>query len=134
IIFLWTPPHFWSLALLKQADYERVGIPMLPVVKGEAVTRTQILAYSLPMAVTGALPYALGFAGLAYGIVSILAGLAFLGLALRVYRTREGKAARKACRDLFAFSILYLFGLFAMLLAEYGLGVSMGPLLAGGSL
>src|SRR5690349_4977546 len=74
IIFMWTPPHFWALALFKSGDYERAGIPMLPVVAGAAETRRQILLYSLVLAPLGTLPYWMGFAGLAYGLVSALGG------------------------------------------------------------
>ncbi|MEJ1157758.1 heme o synthase [Prosthecomicrobium sp. N25] len=118
IVFMWTPPHFWALALLKSADYERAGIPMLPVVAGEAVTRSQILVYAVLMAIVGVLPVVLGFGGIVYGVVSSVAGLAFVWLALDVYRVREGGPARKAAGRLFGFSILYLFLLYAVLLGE----------------
>ena len=121
IIFLWTPPHFWALALLKHEDYARAGVPMLPVVAGRDETRRQILLYSLALAPTGIAPALFGFAGVVYLVVSLAFGAAFLVLAHRVYRHREGRRAEKAARDLFAFSILYLFALFAVLLAEQGL-------------
>ena len=129
IIFLWTPPHFWALALLKSADYARVGVPMMPVVAGDTATRRQILAYSFAAVTAGALPWLMGHAGLGYGIVALASGAVFLIMAWRVFANREGKAARRACRDLFGYSILYLFLLFAVLLAEFGLGVPMGPTL-----
>ncbi len=118
IIFVWTPPHFWALALVKSEDYAKAGVPMLPVVSGEDETRRQILIYSVILAPLGVAPFALGFAGLAYGATSIAFGAGFLLLALRVFRLRSGDAAKKAARDLFAFSILYLFVLFAALLGE----------------
>ncbi|NBN64436.1 heme o synthase [Pannonibacter tanglangensis] len=118
IIFMWTPPHFWALALFKSNDYRQAGVPMLPVVAGEDATRTQILLYSLVLVPLAISPWPLGFAGPVYGIVAIALGAGFLGLAWRVYRHREGDAARKAAVRLFSFSILYLFLLFALLLGE----------------
>lgn len=123
IIFLWTPPHFWALALVKSADYARAGIPMMPNVAGPASTRRQIVLYSLVMAPVAVLPALMGFGGLAYLIVSVTTGLAMIALAIRVWRTTEGEAATKACYSLFGFSIIYLFGLFAVLLVENGLGL-----------
>jgi protoheme IX farnesyltransferase len=123
IIFLWTPPHFWALALVKSADYARAGIPMLPNVAGPAATRRQIVAYSLVMAPVAVLPALMGFGGLAYLLVSTITGLVMIGLALRVLRVTEGEAAHKAAYALFGFSILYLFLLFAVLLAENALGL-----------
>jgi protoheme IX farnesyltransferase len=118
IIFFWTPPHFWALALVKSDDYAKAGVPMLPVVCGESETRKQILIYSLVFVVTAALPFVLGFGGLVYGAASIGMGALFMLLAVRVYRLRTGDDAAKAARDLFGFSVLYLFALFATLLGE----------------
>jgi protoheme IX farnesyltransferase len=118
IIFMWTPPHFWALALFKSGDYRAAGIPMLPVVAGEDATRTQILLYSLVLVPIAVSPWFLGFAGVTYGIASAVLGAGFLGLALQVYRLRTGEAARKAAVRLFSYSILYLFLLFALLLGE----------------
>jgi len=123
IIFLWTPPHFWALALVKAQDYARAGVPMLPNVAGPAATRRQIVAYTLVMAPVAVLPALMGFAGLAYLVVSIVSGLAMIALSVRVLRVSEGEAAHKACHALFGFSILYLFLLFAVLLAENSLGL-----------
>ena len=123
IIFLWTPPHFWALALVKSSDYARAGIPMLPNVAGPAATRRQIVAYTLVLAPVAVLPALMGFGGLIYLIVSIVTGLAMIGLSLRVLKVTEGEAANKAAYALFGFSILYLFLLFAVLLAENGLGL-----------
>ena len=117
IVFFWTPPHFWALALLRKDEYARAGVPMLPVVAGDDATRRQILIYSLILAPLGVTPAFFGFAGLAYGIAASLLGLAFLALAFAVWRKR-GAAADAAARRLFAFSILYLFLLFAALLVE----------------
>jgi protoheme IX farnesyltransferase len=118
LIFIWTPPHFWALALLKKRDYERAGIPMLPNVAGDDETRKQILLYSLLLAPAGVAPFALGMAGLLYGAISIVLGALFLVFAWQVYRKREGEAAERAAKHLFAFSVLYLFLLFAVLLCE----------------
>jgi protoheme IX farnesyltransferase len=123
IIFLWTPPHFWALALVKSADYARAGIPMLPNVAGPAATRRQIVGYSLVMAPVAVLPALIGFGGLIYLVVSVVTGLMMIALAVRVLRTTEGQPAVKAAYRLFGFSILYLFLLFAVLLAENGLGL-----------
>jgi len=124
IIFLWTPPHFWALALVRCSDYEDAGVPMLPVVAGSDETRRQILLYSVVMAPVAMLPAIMGFAGLLYGLVSLVSGAYFLVLAARVYRVREGEGARDSARQLFAFSILYLFLLFAALLMDHGLANS----------
>ena len=118
IIFFWTPPHFWALALLKSDDYARAGVPMLPVVAGRAVTRQQILIYSVLLAPLGVAPWLMGFAGLTYGVVASVAGFAFLALAWRVQRAGDGPAGDAAAKALFAYSILYLFALFAVLLIE----------------
>jgi protoheme IX farnesyltransferase len=118
IIFFWTPPHFWALALYKTGDYARAGVPMLPVVSGADETRRQILIYTLVLVPLAISPFALGMAGLAYGAVSIVTGAIMLLLAWQVFRRREGARADQAAKRLFAFSILYLFLLFAVLLVE----------------
>ncbi len=122
IIFIWTPPHFWALALVKSGDYERAGIPMMPNVAGPDSTRFQILAYTVLLAPLGMAPVALGFGGLAYAIVALIGGLGMLALAVQVYRLRQGEPAMRVAQQLFGFSILYLFLLFATLLAEHGFG------------
>lgn len=118
IIFVWTPPHFWALALVRSAEYDCAGVPMMPNVKGADHTRLEILIYSLVLAVLGVLPFVLGFASLVYGCLSAVLGLAFVGLAVRVYHVRNGDAANTCAMQLFGFSILYLFLLFAELLGE----------------
>jgi len=132
IIFLWTPPHFWALSLYRTEDYARAGIPMLPVVAGAQETRRQILLYTLILAPLGAAPWLLGYAGPAYGIVALLAGAAMIALALRVRAEHRSQAANKhlASKQLFAFSILYLFLLFAMLLVDRISGGLFGHLAA----
>jgi protoheme IX farnesyltransferase len=123
IIFMWTPPHFWALALLRSEDYARVGIPMMPNVAGPDSTRRQILAYTVLLAPLGFSPVLFGFGGLVYAVVSGVGGLAMIALAVAVLRRREGEPAMRAAQHLFGFSILYLFGLFATLLAEHGAGL-----------
>jgi protoheme IX farnesyltransferase len=123
VIFIWTPPHFWALALVKSGDYARAGIPMMPNVAGPDSTRRQILLYTLLLAPLGLAPAALGFGGVAFAAVSGLGSLGMLALAVQVFRRREGEAAMRAAQQLFGFSILYLFLVFATLLAEHGLGL-----------
>jgi protoheme IX farnesyltransferase len=118
IIFVWTPPHFWALALVRSAEYGRAGVPMMPNVKGADHTRLEILIYSLVLAVLGTLPFILGFASFVYGGLSAVLGVVFVGLAVNVYRVRSGDSANKCAMRLFGFSILYLFLLFAELLSE----------------
>jgi len=118
MIFFWTPPHFWALALLRKDDYARAGIPMLPNVAGEHETRRQIVIYSVIMAAIGVLPFVLGFAGIFYGIVSAALGAIFVALSIEVWRKTRGSAAEMAAKRLFAFSVLYLFLLFTVLLVE----------------
>ncbi|RVU16665.1 heme o synthase [Methylobacterium oryzihabitans] len=123
IIFIWTPPHFWALALVKAGEYARAGIPMMPNVAGPDSTRRQIVAYTALLAPLGLAPVVLGFGGMIYGGVALVGGLAMLALSVEVYRRRDGETANKAAMSLFAFSILYLFLLFSALLAEQGLGL-----------
>jgi heme o synthase len=124
IIFVWTPPHFWALALIKSGDYARAGIPMMPNVKGPDRTRLEILVYSVLLAPLGVLPFVLGFGSPLYGAMSTVLGALFVVLALRVYRQRRGEEAETAAKHLFAFSILYLFILLAIIVAEHGLGLA----------
>jgi protoheme IX farnesyltransferase len=119
LIFVWTPPHFWALALVKSEDYRRAGVPMLPNVAGPAATRRQIMLYSVILAPLGVAPAFIGMASLVYGAVAAVAGLAFLWLAWRLLRRSEGKPAIKAAWQLFGYSIVYLFGLYAALLADH---------------
>lgn len=137
IIFMWTPPHFWALSLYTSEDYEKAGVPMMPVTAGAASTRKQILIYSLLFVPLCIVPVFTGLGGLTYLAVSALGGLVFLVLAWRIFRSRAGeaagqrnddglydvKASSKDARNLFAFSILYLTLLFATLLAEHALGL-----------
>jgi heme o synthase len=118
IIFFWTPPHFWALALFRSEDYARAGVPMLPVVAGPEATRLQILLYTIVLVAVAVAPWPIGYFDAVYGVTSLALGCGMLTLALQVYRRREGRQALRASRRLFAFSILYLFALFATLLIE----------------
>ena len=113
IIFLWTPPHFWALALKLNRDYGRVGIPMLPNVAGHKEARRQIFLYSLVLAPVAVLPSVMGVAGPVYGAASVIGGLMFIHGAWKILREQDG-----AEMGLFKFSIAYLFGLFAVLAGE----------------
>jgi heme o synthase len=119
IIFVWTPPHFWALALYRCRDYSRVGVPMLPVVAGAQETRRQIMIYSIILAPLAMAPSFMGLGGIAYAVVSAAMGLIFLWLAYKVFRITEGREADRAAKRLFGFSIFYLFALFAVLLGEH---------------
>jgi heme o synthase len=118
IIFLWTPPHFWALGLLRSGEYARAGIPMLPVVAGRAETKRQILLYTGVLVPVSLAPWLLGYAGPLYGIVAAAAGAFLALLAWRIWTAPEGRPTDLAARRLFGFSILYLFALFAGLLAD----------------
>ena len=118
IIFLWTPPHFWALALNRTDDYARAGVPMLPVVAGRAATTRQILIYSGLLALASELPWEMGFAGALYGAVAAICGALFLLLAAQLNRSTRDD--RHAAQRLFLFSIFYLFALFAALLIDHG--------------
>jgi heme o synthase len=126
MVFFWTPPHFWALSLIRADDYARAKVPMLPVVAGAAETRRQIVLYSLVLLPIGAAPWLIGFAGVVYGVVALAAGAAMVALALRVHAATQGAPAERAAKQLFGYSILYLFTLFAVLLAESGMGGALG--------
>jgi protoheme IX farnesyltransferase len=138
IIFMWTPPHFWALSLYTSGDYAKAGVPMMPVVRGAKSTRRQIFAYSLILVPLAVAPVFTGLGHLLYAAVSTGGGAMFLLLVARVLASKAGETAQpaspqggdvlytvkpdaKAARDLFAFSILYLLGLFAALLVEHSL-------------
>jgi protoheme IX farnesyltransferase len=125
IIFIWTPPHFWALALFVQTDYAKVGIPMMPVVAGEASTRRQILLYALVLLPLSALPWFIGGAGAVYGVSALALSAVFVLLSLRVGLRRSAPAGdtMKPEKQLFAYSVLYLFALFAVLVADHWLTV-----------
>ena len=118
IIFVWTPPHFWALALYRRADYQRACIPMLPVTHGAEFTRLQILLYSLILVAVSLLPFATAMAGWLYLVAATAAGAVFVWLAMRTWRLRTDLEARR----LFAYSGLYLLIVFAALLADVLIG------------
>lgn len=118
IIFLWTPPHFWALALFKSEDYQRAGIPMMPNVAGEASTRRQIFAYALLVAPVGVLPWVLGFTSIAYGAVATVLGAGFVWYAWKVLMMPDSDRIMKPAKALFGYSLLYLFIIFAAYLAD----------------
>ena len=124
IIFIWTPPHFWALALLRTKDYARAGIPMLPVVSGPDSTRRHILIYSLILAPLGMAPALIGLGGTFYAVIASVLGALFVVFAYDCYREREGESADRAAKNLFAYSVLYLFLLFAAILVEQGFDIS----------
>ncbi|MGE0741576.1 MAG: heme o synthase [Hyphomonadaceae bacterium] len=124
IIFMWTPPHFWALSLLQKDDYAAANVPMLPVARGAKTTRRHIFAYTLLLAPLGVAPVLTGLGGPIYAVVSVIGGLAFVALAWRVLRSRAGEGVateNRPAMQLFAFSILYLFVLFAAILVERAL-------------
>ena len=118
IIFLWTPPHFWALALFKSGDYGAAGVPMMPNVAGEASTRRQIFAYSLLLAPIGVAPWLLGFAGPVYGLSAAVLGGKFVWHAWQVLRADPADSRMIPAKSLFGFSLVYLFAIYAILLAE----------------
>jgi protoheme IX farnesyltransferase len=122
IIFLWTPPHFWALALFKSEDYARAGIPMMPNVAGQASTRRQIFAYALILAPVGVLPWALGFTTPAYGVFAVLLGAGFVWYAWKVLQMADDDHVMKPAKALFGYSLLYLFAIFAVYLADCVVG------------
>jgi len=136
IVFFWTPPHFWALSLYTSSDYAAAGVPMMPVVKGAASTRRQILAYSLILAPLGVAPAFTGLGGPIYLAVSAIGGLSLVILAARLFLSHAGdpapaapagqagglydvRLAARPARDLFVASLVYLFALFAALLVEH---------------
>jgi protoheme IX farnesyltransferase len=115
IIFFWTPPHFWALSLYRAGEYEAAGVPMLPVVAGPRETKRQMLLYTLVLWPTSMAPWALGLAGPRYGVCAGILSLLFTGAAIRVMRDDSDRSARQ----MFAFSLLYLFLIFTVLLADH---------------
>jgi len=122
IIFLWTPPHFWALALFRRGDYDKAGVPMLPVVAGESATRVQILLYSVVLVPLTLVPCAIGLSGIVYGAGALILGGLFLALAVAVWRDRTMASVKR----LFPFSILYLFLVFALLLIDHYVAPGLG--------
>src|SRR5215470_12846571 len=122
LIFVWTPPHFWALSLYRTDDYARAGIPMMPVVAGAAATRRQMLAYAVLLLPLALAPWWLGLAGAVYGAAALLLGTLMIAASLRVIARKDERSARQ----MFAFSILYLFLLFALLIVDRAPGLLAG--------
>ncbi|OWV72221.1 protoheme IX farnesyltransferase [Rhizobium sp. R634] len=118
IIFLWTPAHFWALALFKMRDYEAVGVPMLPNVSGERTTKHQIVAYAVLTAVCAVLPSFLSFASFGYGLVAAVLGVIFIYCSIAVWRMPDGDLKMIPAKKLFGFSIFYLFAVFSALMFD----------------
>ena len=124
IVFFWTPPHFWALSLYAHKDYERAGVPMLPVVSGQRTTRWHVLAYTVVLIVSSLLPYWLGYSGRIYGVAAALLGAGFLVCAIRVTFDQQDEAGRsltndRPARQAFKYSLLYLFILFAAVAVDH---------------
>jgi protoheme IX farnesyltransferase len=130
LIFMWTPPHFWALALYRRGDYAAAGVPMLPVVAGEAATKRQMLLYALLLLPVALAPALLGIAGLVYAAAALALGLIFVAMAIAVLREDGAATGHRAAKRRFAFSILYLFLLFALLIVDRAPGL-MGGLTGG---
>lgn len=118
IVFLWTPPHFWALALFKCKEYGKAGIPMMPNVAGERSTKNQILAYAVVMSVSAVAPTFLGFASIAYGAVATVLGAVFIQRSFAVWRMPDGDEKMIPAKKLFGYSLVYLFAIFTALLVD----------------
>ena len=115
IVFVWTPPHFWALAIHRRDDYAKVDMPMLPVTHGVPFTRLHILLYTVLLFLFGLFPYLVGISGPLYLIGAVVLGARFLWYAFRMYRQRDDSLAMPT----FGYSMVYLFALFAVLLADH---------------
>jgi protoheme IX farnesyltransferase len=132
IIFLWTPAHFWALALFKMRDYGSVGVPMMPNVAGETSTKNQMIAYAVLTAFIGVAPTFTGLAGLGYGIFAAVLGVIFVGCSIAVRLMPEGDEKMLPAKKMFAYSVFYLFAIFSGLLADHfaaGIGRLAGGML-----
>jgi protoheme IX farnesyltransferase len=126
VIFMWTPPHFWALALYKRHEYTDARVPMLPVVAGPDETRRQIWIYSLLLVPLALTPCLLGTVGLMYAAMAVILGIKFLMAAYKVYTVRDD-VSETAAKQLFGFSILYLFVLFGTIILEKAVGYPALP-------
>ncbi|TAJ36430.1 MAG: protoheme IX farnesyltransferase [Reyranella sp.] len=126
LVFLWTPPHFWALALYRSDDYRRAGVPMLPVVAGPRETKRQMLIYTLLLVPVALVPTLFGAVGWLYGVVAISLSLAFVGHAIAVWRTADDDTAHGTARRMFRFSLLYLAAVFAALPVDLLVGRIVG--------
>ncbi len=132
IIFLWTPAHFWALALFKMRDYGSVGVPMMPNVAGESSTKNQIIVYAVLTAFTAVAPMLTGLVGIGYGLFSTVLGLIFIYCSIAVRRMPDGDEKMVPAKKMFAYSIFYLFAIFSALMADHmfaGLPALMGGML-----
>jgi protoheme IX farnesyltransferase len=132
IIFLWTPAHFWALALFKMRDYGSVGVPMMPNVVGEASTKNQMLVYAVTTAMIAVVPSFTGLASIGYGLFAGLLGIIFIGCSIAVRRMPDGDEKMMPAKKMFAYSVFYLFAVFSALLADHFAARLVG--LAGGLL
>ncbi|HAT36003.1 MAG TPA: protoheme IX farnesyltransferase, partial [Rhodospirillaceae bacterium] len=114
LVFFWTPPHFWALALYRAGDYEKAGVPMLPVVAGSRETKRQMLIYTVLLLPLALAPTFIGLTGWLYGAAALVMGLLFLAAAVSVWFDKTGRAPKR----MFTFSIFYLFVLFALMIAD----------------
>jgi protoheme IX farnesyltransferase len=126
IIFFWTPPHFWALSLSRANDYARAGIPMLPVVAGAKETKKQIVIYSAMLLPVGMSPWVFGYTSALYGAVALLGGAVMIAFSVMLLRARKKADAEQAAKHLFAYSVLYLTVLFAVILIDHGLNWPLG--------
>jgi protoheme IX farnesyltransferase len=130
LIFMWTPPHFWALALFREGDYAKAGVPMLPVVAGQETTRRHMFVYTLLLLPIALAPAMLGVAGIAYVATALVLNVAFIGHALAVLneRNHDGRKGHRAAKAMFGFSLIYLFGHFAALVLDRAPGLfGMAP-------
>jgi protoheme IX farnesyltransferase len=119
LIFMWTPPHFWALALFRSGEYAKAGVPMLPVVSGARETKRQMLAYTLLLFPIGIGPWLVGIAGLTYAVGAALLGLLFILCAVRVMREDGEATNHRAAKQMFGYSIFYLFAIFGLLIVDH---------------
>jgi protoheme IX farnesyltransferase len=119
LIFMWTPPHFWALALFRSDEYAKAGVPMLPVVSGARETKRQMLAYTLLLFPIGIAPWLVGTAGLTYAVGAALLGLLFILCAVRVMREDGEATNHRAAKQMFGYSIFYLFAIFGLLIVDH---------------
>jgi protoheme IX farnesyltransferase len=123
LIFMWTPPHFWALALFRSGEYAKAGVPMLPVVAGAAETKRQMLIYTVLLLPVAAAPWFFGVAGPTYGLGALALTLLFVVCALRVRREDGGATNHRAAKQMFGYSIFYLFAVFGLLMVDRAAGV-----------
>ena len=129
IIFLWTPPHFWALAIVTSGDYEKASIPMMPNVVGDNYTKRQIVYYSVIMSISVILPYYIGMVSILYLIPAIILSLIFIIISLQLLKSSDNQKQKKYSKKLFLYSILYLFLIYILFLIDYGYRFYFGGLI-----